>query len=68
MNKRLVKIVYGYDIERDQIAARHYYETDEGDDCELIYHSRQDWEDLLYGIRTSKQPVEIKTVAQEHLE
>ena len=62
---RLIKIVYGYDIEKDGIAARHFY--DDGT-TEPILHSRGEWEDLLYDIKQNQSEVIIRTAEQELME
>jgi len=59
---KLIKIVYGYDIDKDRIAARHYYDDDTSS---VQYHTQIEWQELLYGIRTSNAPVEIKTAVEE---
>ena len=65
MTQRLIKIVYGYDIEKDGIAARHSY--DDGS-SEPILHTRQEWEDLLYDIRKNQPEVVIRTAERELME
>ena len=62
---RLVKIVYGYDIEKDGIAARHTY--DDGS-SEPQFHTRAEWDDLIYDIRKNQSEVIITTAEQELME
>lgn len=62
---RLVKIVYGYDLEQDMVVARHSYDNGES---EPILHSRGEWEDLLYDIRENQPEVVIRTAEQELME
>lgn len=59
---KLVKIVYGYHLEKDMVIARHTYDNGES---EAIHHSRGEWEDLLYDIRENQPEVVIRTAAQE---
>ncbi len=59
---KLVKIVYGYDILKDGITARHTY--DDGT-AKIIFHTRDEWQDLLYDIKQNQPKVVIRTAVQE---
>lgn len=79
MKLKLVKIVYGYDIERDGIVARQSFvpsgeddpvdrDTGDGDTVTLQMetvsrYTREEWDNLLYSLRSRSHPVEIKSAA-----
>lgn len=56
MSQKLIRIVYDYDLHKDRVVARHEYDDAEP---QVIEHTRQEWEDLLYDIRNTNQPVEL---------
>lgn len=62
---KLIKLVYSYDLDRDKVAARHYYDDDTHN---VQYHSRSEWQDLLYDIRENQPQVQIRTVVQQFYE
>lgn len=73
---RLVKIVYGYDINRDGIKAKQYYRPIEGEeeadicvyyenavDCTMdVFYTPFQWEDQLYALAEKNSVDLVKAV------
>lgn len=63
-NKKLTKVVYGYEIYQDKIVARLYYDNDH----ETIQrYTHNEWQEKLYQLRQMDPQPELKTVVEEYL-